>query len=173
MPFRFETANERWKWFRLSVGLDEPDPNWNWQEEMNYWAGEEAPTNPNEFGPADESAEEPDPHWEAAYSQLRTLLIGVDKGLQELGLARGATQRRPVDLAIYYVSKSYLSETEEKIDYLSFAHDSLVEIYEGGWSLDELEKRLIPKEFQIVKRFKENLADAITIIEIVLSDLQL
>jgi len=35
MPFRFETANDRWKWYRLSIGLDQPDPGWNWQQEMS------------------------------------------------------------------------------------------------------------------------------------------
>ena len=35
MAFRFETANERWKWYRLSVGMDQPDPGWNWQQEMS------------------------------------------------------------------------------------------------------------------------------------------
>ena len=34
MPFRFETANDRWKWYRLSIGLDQPDSSWDWGNQM-------------------------------------------------------------------------------------------------------------------------------------------
>lgn len=34
MPFRFETANERLSWYKKSIGLDQPDSSWNWQNQM-------------------------------------------------------------------------------------------------------------------------------------------
>lgn len=37
MAFRFETANERWKWFNWKQAdwKDEPEPEWDWASELN------------------------------------------------------------------------------------------------------------------------------------------
>ena len=114
VAFRFETANERWRWYRISVGMDEPDPSWNWQDEMQYWQAEPAPENPTEqlLGP------KPPPYGSRSAIQLYADLK------RDMSLTLNRIKKMPSSDP--YIRMIYISIEEVGESYKSFKDEDML-----------------------------------------------